>query len=457
MNGSAEMPQIIQWLVEKFWKKWSSIPAFILVLVLILVSIIPEEWRVNNPKAIAFYIVVSLCFFLIIWYIAICIKENRLPKAKALSVLFVIDTESDQLFRDVEKKLVSNFDDCFWGNDKNRFSSICIQLSDLEKYDLHKEADQIEILQRTNCAFFVKVRYHVDNIKNIENYDMNIIYGIVHPTLKDQAQEILQFEMDALGRPITKRRFNKNQLIDTLDFTAQALSLICQYLYALICLFSAKTQRAYDILHNMRGEMQQGHSAYRTYNIGGLINLRLYQACMILEREQCEAFYHERSIKALEKSNDLLEEANKIFPQSYEYYLDKAYYCVAHDLDGKNAKAYICECRKMNKDGKWKYSEAFLAAFFHQSSNTILKKYNLAFRVDEDLPRIADYIEYILEIDPSKTDLHFAAGLVYDRINDGILAKEHFEQYLKTSNGKKAEQFIRSKLNTYRNQDHSFD
>ena len=75
--------------------------------------------------------------------------------------------------------------------------------------------------------------------------------------------------------------------------------------------------------------------------------------------------------------------------------------------------------------------------------------YSEAFKAPEDLLRIADYIEYIIEKAPDHMDLHLAAALVYDQIEETALASEHFRLYLETEAGKKIAEFIRSKMSTY--------
>ena len=59
----------------------------------------------------------------------------------------------------------------------------------------------------------------------------------------------------------------------------------------------------------------------------------------------------------------------------------------------------------------------------------IYRKYNQAFKYNQHLNRIVDYIEYILDNHPDKTSLHLAAALVYDEIGDKILSEQHFNQY----------------------------
>lgn len=64
---------------------------------------------------------------------------------------------------------------------------------------------------------------------------------------------------------------------------------------------------------------------------------------------------------------------------------------------------------------------------------SIYKKYSQAFQYDQDLNRIVDYIEYILEKEPDKVGLHLAAGLVYNEIDQKSLAKEHLDWYFAES------------------------
>ena len=426
-----------------------SVPILLILMGSVLFSNIPEKWDISEINAIKFYLMVTVFLGFLITYLIICAKENRLPRAKSLAVLFVIDAETDQLYNDVKNKLVVNFEDCFWKDEGCKFSAICVSPSDLKRYDIRNKKDQIEILKKTNCALYVRVRYHVDDVTNIENYDMDINYGIVHPALEAKAKALLEYEMNALAVPIRKRRFQKDKALDTLDFTAQALSIICQYLFALICLYTGENDIAYKVFHELRNDVLKGTEAARRYNISVLINLRLFQSCMEQTKKDYDQFYKSKSTKALDELNSYLEEANSAVPNTYDYHLGKAYYFVAHDLDGEQARKSINECRKIQGSQSWKYSEAFLSAFFGNSATTIIRKYDAAFRVDQDLPRIADYIEYILEVSPTHRDLHLAVGLVYERIGDYILAGQHLREYLKTERGRKAESLIRKKMDKF--------
>lgn len=445
------MEDFIRDLFEKLWKKWASVPVLGLFFMLSLAFLVPENWDISDHNALVFYVSSLVASILFIWNIFVCYKENVLPRAKALSVLFIIDAESPQLFQEIKHKLVTNFGDCFDLNEEYAFSSICISVDQISKYNLQKKDDVLSLLEKTKCAFFVRVRYHVDNVSNAENYEMAINYGIVHPEYRDSAEKLLETEMNLLATPIKKRKFKRNNCIENLDFTAQALSVICQYLLSLVRFLSGDLDVSYKILKSLYTKSLNGNEAISQLNLSSLVKRRLFEVCIAYTNRYYDSFYFEKSDETLIKMIEKLEEANALFPNTYDYFNGKAYCLVALYLDTNTAQKYVDECKKQDIIQTWKYSEAFLAAYNHHSPNTIIRKYKEAFKVKHDLARIADYIEYIIDKKPDHKDLHLAAALVYDRLNDHILASEHFMEYSRTDAGKKIHDFIDKKLSLYAN------
>lgn len=443
------MQSIFESMLDKLWKKWVSFPILVIIILLALANSIPTEWGLSDAEALKFYILSIVSLFALVFYFIICYKENSLPKAKRLSVLFVIDTESTGLFQEVKNKLVTNFADCFDNSDEYAFSALCLSVDKVSKYDLHKNDSLLSLLRKTNCVFFVRVRYHVDSISNAERFEMAVNYGIVHPSFQENATKLLTTEMNFLAAPIKKRSFKKPDSIDNLDFTAQALSTISQYLLSIVYLLSGNIEKSYTILSNLYEKKEKGDEIANRYNIDLLIKIRLFEACVTMINKYFDQFYYKKSDEVLIKLNEKLEEANRLFPDTYDYFLGKAYYHVAFALDGNTARNYINKCKEFKSIKTWKYSEAFLTAFSHKSPNTIIKKYEDAFKVPYDLLRIADYVEYIIEKSPEHVDLHLAVALVYDKIGDTALASEHFKVYLQTEAGKKITDYIKKMLLSY--------
>ncbi len=202
-------------------------------------------------------------------------------------------------------------------------------------------------------------------------------------------------------------------------------------------------------MSNLHEKMKNGNEIANRYNIDSLVKIRLFEACVTMINKYFDQFYYKKSDEVLFKLNEKLEEANRLFPDTYDYFLGKAYYLVASALDEKEARNCINKCKGFKIIKTWKYSEAFLTAFSHRAPNTIIKRYEEAFKVPQDLLRIADYIEYIIEKSPEHVDLHLAAALVYDKIDETALATEHFNTYLQTDAGKKIADYIKKKLLSY--------
>lgn len=446
------MEKIISWMVEKLWKKWWGFIILILAASSFLITVLPEQWDVFDSEMIKFLIHVVLAFIVILLCFISCVKENCLPKAKRNqnAVLFVIDTESDDLVNDIKNKLIANFADNFSGDDKYRFVPVCIKKDKLKKYNLDRENEVIKVLYKTNCLFVVKIKLHVDNIRMTENYDIAIRYGIIHPKINEEERRMLQTEMAMLAMPIHNNKFTKQNAIETFHFTAQALSEICQYLLAFVYLITGSPQRSYDILKTLLNRQTCRNDFDKSYNIEKLIKQKLYISCIGSYNADAWTFYTTKSETALKDLNEKLEEANKLIPNTYSYHLGKAYYLMAHDLDSKSAKTHIDFCKKFKTKDEWKYSEAFLTAYSGKTPKEIVKKYSMALKTGaQNLLQIVDYIEYILEKAPDHVDLYLAAALVYDEMKNYEVARELFEQYKTYAKSKDIGSFIDEKIASY--------
>jgi hypothetical protein len=72
-----------------------------------------------------------------------------------------------------------------------------------------------------------------------------------------------------------------------------------------------------------------------------------------------------------------------------------------------------------------------LCAYAGRNAGFVISKYNKAFKTPYDnWLELADYIEFVLDREPNKKSLHLAAGLIYTKIEDCKLARQHLAIYL---------------------------
>ena len=119
---------------------------------------------------------------------------NRIPRAPKgkTAVLFVVDAESEQLYKDVRKKLISEFSE-FVNNESNiQFEAIKKKKEQIKNFSLRNQKETVALLEKTGAIFIAEVVYRVDSVTNAENYTMKINYGVLHPNFSAKAQKLLQ-------------------------------------------------------------------------------------------------------------------------------------------------------------------------------------------------------------------------------------------------------------------------
>lgn len=438
MVGGRNLADLLKDVFNKLWGKKISLFVFLALIVLGTIGQISPDWHELQLKD---YIIIVTVYSVFIGYVVYVWRANRLPKAKTAnrSILFVINAENSQLFDDVKRKLINEFCANLNKDDLATFEVKYINAEKLRKYNLDKKADVIKLLSKTNCAFLASVRYVVDSVTNIENCSIHVNCGIVHPTLTEKAQNLLQHDMTVLGNPIQKRKFKKSKVIDELEFTAHQLSIMCTYSIGLVEIFSGNIEDAYILFKKLYTTLgnEKKESIYNK------VKSWYFICCVDNSHKYISLFQRDKHISALEKADAYLEEANNLQPNTYDYFLSKAYYYIAASRDIDNATRCIAECKKINSNQSWKYSDAFLIAFRECAASVIINKYKKALKVDINLLQIVDYIEYIIESDKCRIGLHLAAAMIYSHIPDAKLQDEHLALYFENENNPKNKDCVR--------------
>ncbi len=428
------MENTLEKLFEKALFKPISIVIVWVFFVLAFLKTIPESMSDINWKH---YTYIACYFFIAVIYSIVCIKRNMLPKGKnkESSILFIIEAENHQLFQEVKAKLVSEFDNYSHKEFGRCFEAICVEKRQIaKKYDIKKSIFAIELLEKTNCVFLIDVKYVVDSATCSEHFKMQIDIGVILPAINEKARSaFLQTDIHDLYRSIKSRKFDKAHLLDEMTFTAVTLNIICRYVFGIVALLTEKPIQSYSMLHDTY------QSISSTDNMGFLprdycsrLKYWLFFSCLRVAEFYQNQFYLNKDETLLSKMDSMIEEANGLYPNTYDYFLMKAYILVAQDGNMSSVKHCIDMCKKSNAHDNWKYSEAFISAYEGNPGLAIYRKYMKAFSADQDLQQIAEYVEYILEKKPELSSLHLAAGLVYDKMGDADLANNHFNLYFQS-------------------------
>lgn len=427
--------ELLKWLRDG-WLKFRSIPIIVILCLIGYFAIIAKikelygiEWLSNN-----YYLILLPFLFLILLYTVLCAYHYRLPSApkNSFSALFVINAESNELYEAVRFKLANSFRITTTNITSPSVNAICIPRQRVAKCDLSNKSQAIDLLKKTNCIFLVDVKYSVDDVSQAEHYEMSINYGICHPSFEGTIEKILSTDMCALGSQFGKQRFVKAQLLEVFDITAQTLSLVCQYLLGFVYLVLGNTETAHELLWKLHTLLSEEKHNFPTINLlKNLVKNRLFAVYIKVSTDNILLFEKGKEKTYLHHARNALLDANQLYPNTYIYNINMAYIYIILDRNTKKAKECIDNCKTAKKSKEWKYSEAFLCAYKNNASGSVFAKYKQALSIPVcNLVSIVDYIEYVLSVEPARTTLHLAAGLVYEAMGDPIQMKIHFAKYL---------------------------
>lgn len=441
-------------IIEKYWLKPISTLFLAIVLFpaykwlassLINLNIITPDKKYLQTLAVLFAAVLLIYFFacLITSY-----ANNRLPRASKgkTAVLFCIDAESQKLFDAAKYKLVNNFENTIRDVGQIHFQALCVPREKLSKYNLQQKDAALTILQRTNCALLVQVRYTADNVDNAESFELKIDYGIRHPAFHPVAELLLAHDMTALGASVGKQRFVKADTIDVFNFTTRSLVCACQYIVGIVALLNNSSATAYALLSQARSVAVSEFSHMQGIaELLAMIDDRIYMTLCQLTSEYFDRFKSTKLLDSLQQAQDALQRANSIHPDTLFYNINMAYIYIILDQNAESAKRCVEKCKLSKGNTVWMYSEAFLSAYSGLAPGTIFAKYKKAFATPyKSLSELVEYIEFVIEREPDKLSLHLAAALVYEEMGDQRLMKHHFSVYMR--NATKLDRRTREKI-----------
>ncbi len=433
------MKEFLLNLIEKTWLKKKSIPfalIFLAAVFLVLASMYDDwEWIVVPTWLYNTTAIILLCAWMA--YSVACIVLDHLPKVPkgTLGVLFCIDAESVSLYEAARFKLAESFNEANPGG-KVRVMAKCVSKMQVAKYDLQDKDSTIELLKKTNCVLFVRVRYSADNASDAEDFELKIGCGVRHPRFNEKASAVIVRDMSILTETVRNQHFSKENAISVFSFTTKTLIFACNYIMGFIYLLAKDAETAYTLLISARmAILQDNVVAEEQEKWRALVDDRIYSALAQITCDCIDGFEKKKNAIELQRAEKLLCLANKIYPDTYLYNVNMAYIQVTLHHNATCAKELIDKC-KLSARGQpekgWLFSDAFLAAYLGYAPGTIIARYNKAIREDKqsNLVELVEHIEFMISEQPEKMKLHLAAALVYEAISDFKLMKQHLAVFL---------------------------
>ncbi|MBQ6992084.1 MAG: hypothetical protein IJN50_04140 [Clostridia bacterium] len=410
---------IINTLIEKYFRnKYSIIMAVLIGIIfsIILYFTIP----VKCLKILAILCVVGVE----IYYIIDTIIYNKLPKNKTDDAILIrIIAKDKKEYDDIKYKFGKEFEK-FLKSNENKIKILYIPFHLIEINSYNEKEKIIKLLEKTNCIFLTTIKTRSEDTNESTKYITEFNLGIIHPVYIDKIEKIFQREINILGMPTARVEYSTENKLNILEVTAQRISFICKYIIA----------RAYYLSNELESALCIGEKLYNELTLVSEGNFENIRRCVCslcydihIAKMLIENLKDNKNINYVENE---LNEANKYIKNTYTYYESMSVCCFLKYRDIKKTNDYIGSCKKINKNGTWKYSVAFLKAYCDESEGKIIYHYKQAFKVPYPHMHLISFIEDILVSEPHKNMLRFALMLLYLQIGEIKTAKGIMKEYI---------------------------
>lgn len=419
----------INTLFEKYFRSAYSI------IIAILIGIIFSITLYFNIPAVVARIIAILCVVgIVVYYVIDTILYNKLPKNKADNAILIrIIAKDKNEYDDIKYKFGNEFEK-FLKLNENKLKILYIPFHLIEKNSYNEKNKIIKLLEKTNCIFLTTIKTRSEDTRESTKYITEFNIGIIHPVYMDKIEKIFQSEINILGMPTARVEYSKEDKLNILEVTAQRISFVCRYIIARAYYLSNELESALVISENLYNELihlSEGNFDEIRKSISSLC-YDIHISKMLVENS--------KNNKNVDYVENELNEANKYKKNTYIYYEGMSVCCFLKYRDIKKTNDYLGCCKKINKNGPWKYSVAFLKAYCNESEGKVIYHYKQAFKVPYEHMRLISFIEDILISEPNKNMLRFALILLYLKIGEIKTAKSIMQEYLQNKKNSNLEE-----------------
>lgn len=417
------MGDIANTILEKYFRTKLSI--FFAICIAVLVGIV----LYFSIPILIFKIISVLCVSgITIGYIVDAVNYNKLPKnAEGDAVLVRIISKDKEEYEDIKYKFGNEFEK-FIKNNECKIRIIYIPYNLVNLYNSDEKEIIIKLLKKTNCIFLTTIKVRSEEVKENIKYIAELNLGIIHPSYEKKIEELFQKEVSILGMPISRLEYDRENKLNILETTARRLSIICKYIIARAYYISAEIDGADRILQPLYNELGNINEK----NLDGIkknVNKMCYDIHIV--KAMLENSKKDKNIEIVENE---LNHANKFIKDTYIYYEGMSVCAFLKNRDIKRVKDCLGNCKRINKNGTWKYSDAFIKAYEGQSEGKIIYHYKQALKIQYNYMDLISFIEDIINIENDKNMLRFALVILYLKLGEVITAKSILKEYLEYDN-----------------------
>lgn len=365
------------------------------------------------------------------------ISRSHIPRAAKGSVGFAVAISTEKAAH--RERLASDFIDTLRQQLincelKQPFSFVEIPHYIAAKIKTPEEARKV--LTASKCRFLIFGKAKLRIVDGTETNVLELNSAVSHKEIDPTIQAKLSQEMNELLPP--PRMLSKTDGdIFAFELHAYWLNFVARYIIGIAAFLSEDVAYAQSVFEQLEQQLKGVQ-----LNLSQITELKKRVPSNLTNILQWQAIIRHlrwrstRDIECLKDMKVFLGMVEARDPGRYQVLLLNAIYYFVVEKNVKRALQMMEKCKNV-EDPTWKYSKAFLLAY-NGRMNDAVRTYKAAFKIptkDTSVPfEIEEFIDWVVNQEPSKTQLHFCLGLINIRLKEDMRrAKQDFKMFLEST------------------------
>ncbi|MBL0346643.1 hypothetical protein [Candidatus Villigracilis affinis] len=418
-------------LIKSRWHKKSTI------LILVLFSSGVLLWvfsgiNFQNIKESQLWVGGLLLTFLVVyWY-----YSNRLPRAPKGKIGFALGIVADNPAQ--QQKLKRDFSQTLrdlLNRSKYKYSFVFVEIPNHFIDKIVSPDDAIKTLHNSRSSFMVYGKARTITINGQLQHILNLEGVVAHKPIPTEISKSFSKEFSDLF----PRRMTISSEGDLFQFevTAQWIDVVSKYIIGVAALLSGDIGYAQELFENLQQVFLDKKSSLPAFiKIKQRLPSRLEDIYLIQLNILYEELKHTKADTLMSKMKPVLDKLSIVSPNSFDARFFRSVWYFLHSRNVSKAKAETLKAQN-KKHTTWQYNYAFLLAY-EGNMREAVRQYKFAVEEVFEEPKVVleviEFIMWVLDVEPDKTQLHFCLGMIYYyAIKDYALALQDFEKFVEVT------------------------
>ena len=412
--------------VQEYWHRRSTLVVLLLIVVIFSMSLFSlikfEEISIGGWITIS----IILLSVILLWKFT-----TSIPKSSKRTLGFVVALIIDS--KDQRKKIADDF--LFSLKEilnRSTFRShfAFIEFPQFYARKINSQDDALKYMNKSHSQFMIYGRAREREIKGEAHHVLNLHGAVVHHPIPIEISKKFSEEFSELFPQ--RLLISREEDIFKFEFTSEWINIVSKYIIGIAAFFSLDINYSQTLFEELSSNMRLKKIDIPAINkIKHRLPSRLTDVYLTQARINHYHWRQTRDPEILIKIKNFLDKLQTISPNNYDANLLRSIYYFVSSRDLNSAKTEIKKCEN-NIDATWRYSYAFLLAYEGDLKRS-LRLYRSAFnhKCELSVPfETEEFIEWILEKEPDKTQLYFCLGLInYHAKEDYKKAKDDFQTF----------------------------